>query len=388
MRRSFTTGFVLLFIISSLTVLNTYGSPDPAEVYVDPKDHKFSTETTTVGDVFSVNISTSGWEAPGVYAWELKLYYDPTMLNVTDAFYPPDHFLAFANNFPIPPIIDYEAGYVYVGGVILEDLPDGATGSGVFATVTFEIIAAPPPDLSCNLEIGDLSFLDYDGNDLISEIINGYYEFVLPSQPPPPVYLDVQPAMVSAAQAGDEVVINIVINEMASSLELTNVTFRLNYNTTLLSTKEDWVTPGGIYSSFNATVEADYVEVMVQIVAGPPFPEDTATLATIKFNATYIPLALVTSPLSLSNVLLTDFDGSPIPYEHSEENDGIYNVPITAEKEDLNGDGKVNIEDIYVFAQAFGSFPGHPRWDPRADMDGNNWVGVIDAVLIAISFHE
>ena len=388
MKRIFTTVFFLLLIIGSITVLKTHASPELPEIYVNPKDNKFSTETTTIGDTFTVNISTSGWEAPGVFAWELKLYYDPTMLNVTDAFYPAGHFLAFANNFPIPPIKEYEVGFVYFGGVILDDLPDGATGSGVFATVIFEIIAAPPPELSCNLEIKDISFLDYDGNDLFPDIVDGYYEFTLPPQPPAPVYLKVEPEMVSATQAGDEVLINVTINEMEPTLKLTNVTFKLNYNTTLLSTKENLVTPGGTYVSFNVTVEADYVKVIVQMVTEPPFPEDKATLATIKFNATYIPTTLVTSPLHLSNVFLTDIDGNTIQYDHSKENDGSYKVPITTKKEDLNGDGKVDIEDIYVFAKAFGSYPGHPRWDARADIDGNNWIGVIDAVLIAMKFHR
>lgn len=388
MKRIFTTGLALLLILNYITVIKPHGLQEPAEIYVDPKDNKFSTETTTIGDFFTVNISTSGWEAPGVYAWELKLYYNTTILNVTDAFYPDGHFLDFANNFPIPPIRDYEAGFVYVGGVILDDLPDGATGSGVFATVTFEIMAAPPPDLSCNLEINDISFLDYDGDDLFPEIVNGYYEFTLPPQPPAPVYLKVQPETVSATQVGDEVLINITINELESTLKLTNVTFKLNYNTTLLSTKEDWITPGGTYVSFNAIVEADHVEVTVQMVAEPPFPEDKATPATIKFNATYIPTTLVTSPLHLSDILLTDIDGNTIEYDHLEENDGLYKVAVTVEKEDLNGDGKVNIEDIYIFSKAFGSSPGHSRWDPRADMDGNEYIGVIDAVLIALSFHE
>lgn len=47
----------------------------------------------------------------------------------------------------------------------------------------------------------------------------------------------------------------------------------------------------------------------------------------------------------------------------------------------------MDIKDIYVLAQAFGSYLGHPRWDPRADMDGDRRITVIDAVLIAMKFH-
>ena len=50
---------------------------------------------------------------------------------------------------------------------------------------------------------------------------------------------------------------------------------------------------------------------------------------------------------------------------------------------DLNGDCVVNIMDIAIVAQAFGSNPGHPRWNPIADLDGNNNVNIIDISIVA-----
>ena len=43
---------------------------------------------------------------------------------------------------------------------------------------------------------------------------------------------------------------------------------------------------------------------------------------------------------------------------------------------DLNGDGKINITDIFLVAQAFGSSTRHPRRNPICDIDGN------DAILL------
>jgi len=382
MKRIFIIGFILTVMLSSTTVLKIYASPETPKIHVSAKNNIFSTETTAIGDTFKVNISTSGWEDPGLFAYEFKLYYDPTLLNVTEAVYPPGHFLS-GSNFEIPIEINREEGYILFGVSFLGDVP-GSTGSGVFGTVTFEIIKAPPPALSCDLELKDIILLDPEGNEYTEyELEHGYYEF---SPPKPPVYLKVTPEEVSAAEVGDEIIVQVTINEMESALRLANVTFKLHYNTTLLSTKEERITPGEAYISFNVTVEADYVKVEIQMVTEPPFPEGKATLATIKFNATYIPATLTTSPLHLNAVVLTDIDGYTIQYHHLE--DGLYKVPITTEKEDLNGDGKINIKDIYVFAQAFGSYPGHPRWDPRADMDGNGRINVIDAVLIAMKFHD
>jgi len=53
---------------------------------------------------------------------------------------------------------------------------------------------------------------------------------------------------------------------------------------------------------------------------------------------------------------------------------------------DINGDGIINIIDIYIVARAFGSYPGHPRWDPRADLDGDELVNIIDLFNVAKDF--
>lgn len=54
---------------------------------------------------------------------------------------------------------------------------------------------------------------------------------------------------------------------------------------------------------------------------------------------------------------------------------------------DLNEDGVVNILDITIFARAHGSFPGSPRWNPRADLNGDGKVNILDGVVIARSYN-
>jgi hypothetical protein len=38
----------------------------------------------------------------------------------------------------------------------------------------------------------------------------------------------------------------------------------------------------------------------------------------------------------------------------------------------LNGDGKVNIQDVAIAAKAYGSKPRDPQWNIEADIDGND----------------
>jgi len=50
---------------------------------------------------------------------------------------------------------------------------------------------------------------------------------------------------------------------------------------------------------------------------------------------------------------------------------------------DINGDGVVNILDIAIVAKAYGSYPGHPRWNPAADLDGSGIVNILDVARVA-----
>jgi len=76
------------------------------------------------------------------------------------------------------------------------------------------------------------------------------------------------------------------------------------------------------------------------------------------------------------------------PYIIDENNQDIYPLmkPWRAVLGDLNNDGKVNIKDIAIWGLAFGSYPGHPRWNPNADLDNNQVINIIDGVKIAKDF--
>ena len=49
---------------------------------------------------------------------------------------------------------------------------------------------------------------------------------------------------------------------------------------------------------------------------------------------------------------------------------------------DINGDGITDIRDIAIVAKAFGSYPGHPRWNPDADLDGDLRITIHDVYLV------
>jgi exo-1,4-beta-D-glucosaminidase len=53
---------------------------------------------------------------------------------------------------------------------------------------------------------------------------------------------------------------------------------------------------------------------------------------------------------------------------------------------DLNGDGIVDILDIYILAKAFKSKPGDPNWNEVADVDRNGVINIIDIFMVAKEF--
>jgi len=53
---------------------------------------------------------------------------------------------------------------------------------------------------------------------------------------------------------------------------------------------------------------------------------------------------------------------------------------------DLNGDGKVNIQDVTIVALAYGTKSGGPNWNALADLDNNGRINIIDMVMVAREF--
>jgi ABC-type transport system substrate-binding protein len=55
-------------------------------------------------------------------------------------------------------------------------------------------------------------------------------------------------------------------------------------------------------------------------------------------------------------------------------------------REDLNYDIKVDVKDVAQASKAFGSYPGHPFWDPRADINRDLKVDIKDVAAVSKKF--
>jgi PKD repeat protein len=53
---------------------------------------------------------------------------------------------------------------------------------------------------------------------------------------------------------------------------------------------------------------------------------------------------------------------------------------------DVNGDGTIDLKDVLRVANAYGSYPGHPRWDAACDFNKDNKVDLKDYLPVAMNF--
>jgi len=147
---------LLLSIILIASVCSTAASPT-ATINVDPPSLQLG-----IGEVKTVNINITNVEEPGVYGWELKLYFNNTLLNLTEALYPPGHFLP-SPTFEVPVNVteSNEKGFAHFSVIRLGDVP-GVTGSGILAAVKFNGTKIG----TSALEIRDATLLDSNGTEI------------------------------------------------------------------------------------------------------------------------------------------------------------------------------------------------------------------------------
>jgi hypothetical protein len=154
-----------------------------------------------------------------------------------------------------------------------------------------------------------------------------------------------------------------------------------------------WLTPtlapGNIFKVDPGTINQTegYVSFAATLLGDELGKTGNGTISTITFKITQTPPAdqNISSNLEIVNATMVDPDATEIPSDQYDVINGnyVYSAAAPSTKtEDLNGDGKVNIEDVAIWGLAFGSVPGHPRWNPIADMNGDERINVIDAVLI------
>lgn len=67
-------------------------------------------------------------------------------------------------------------------------------------------------------------------------------------------------------------------------------------------------------------------------------------------------------------------------------NSSAVSVPAPPNLGDANGDGKVDIKDVVIVANAYCSKVGDPRYDPQADLNNDGVVDIMDLIIVTLNF--
>jgi len=101
---------------------------------------------------------------------------------------------------------------------------------------------------------------------------------------------------------------------------------------------------------------------------------------TVTFN-------LDTATLSCGKSYIITAKIPAVPYEINISNNALEGDTIKIKlMGDINGDNMVNMADITIILNAYGSFPGHPRWNSDADLFQDNKIDISDLILIIDNF--
>lgn len=152
--------WIVTFLLILCSICMPYAEALPSTtVTVDP-------ETITVGeegvppptDSFKVNVTVHDVE--NLYGWQIKLYFDPAILNCTAAEYPADHVFAGKQFMPVNAVIKNDS--VLFGATLYGE--DVFNGTGTLCQITF--IGESVGDSSLDFDANETYLLDFDLNDI------------------------------------------------------------------------------------------------------------------------------------------------------------------------------------------------------------------------------
>ena len=392
MKRSIVSLALFSTLILSMAAFYQVRALPANSMWIEPSTLSFSTSTTPVGTRFNVTIWLN--MTTPTNSWQFYLVYKMAYLNAVRTDYTGSGKSMWAGTLPIDSVLPsfdhHNATHDFVlHGEVLKASAE-KTGAGSLAWVEFEIMQAPlegetlTSDITLDV-VGVFTSQALDKSFTPIPLNFGKATYTYSSQwtPPPPAKISLDPPITSnrTLTACHNFTVNVKISEA------TNVSyfdFKLTFNNSVIKAWE--ATLGAFFPpSSTSTIEVNNASGYVRVIAslGPSEPPKSGSgiLSTIKFHVE----GNGSTMLHFMDIQLKDNKSHLLPFESF---DGTFsNTALTG---DVNGDGKVDIQDLAMASAAFGSYPGHPRWDPRADIapigkpDGR--VDILDVTIVWQAF--
>lgn len=300
----------------------------PSTTYVHPSP---SETRITLGVTFPVDVMVTN--VTNLYGFEIKLYYNTTILNALNA--SEGSFLKQAGNTMIfANVVNDDEGYIWFA-VTLLGAENSVNGDGHLFKTFFNASMSAAGTSSLTFETVKLS--DPQSQAIDRYVINGLVE------------------VVEVDAKNFQAVKNETNYEVATVSNATIQDFQYNETESQISLVATG--PSG-YSSFcQMTIPKDLLDgTLVILVNGKPIYYDKVE------NETH-------------RTLIFSFSCSTVEIE----------IVLTL-KGDVNGDRVVNLYDAVLVLVAYGSKPGDPNWNPIVDLIRDDKIDIYDAVVVCSQY--
>jgi len=380
----------------------------------------------SIGQKFNVTLWTNLTRAS--LAWQIELIYNSERLNATRANYTAGSSSQFYSGYATVPVspgfepVNETHSCVYFGEAIIGERP---AGFGSLCWIEFQILEKPYPEPIDYFELGGFwgtFILDPDLELIPVTLFNGAYGSS--TQPPPPP----QPSNIIGTATvhldpGTNTTILFTWNTLG--LPLGNYTLRacampLAGETDL----DDNVFTDGIVQILwrhdvavvNLTTPIQFIyqrrnfTVDVTVQNNGDAAENVTIVAYFNTSSNEIlgeeelenllpgesrsiTLTVDTKDVTAGHHYVLTAVAIIEEMDYNPSDNGLAGPTITIRfLGDINGDAKVDMKDIALVAVAFGTIPGHPRWNPDVDITGptclvpDNRVDMRDVSLVAQNF--
>jgi len=325
--------FTYLFTFTLIPLKLIKSQIQQTTIYVDPPSL-----TAQINEEIQINISIA--DAIDVCSWEFKLFYKNNILSGTKIVEGPFLKSGGQTFFWVQNFTDnYNAthGIAWVACTRLWTGP-GVNGNGVLATINFKAIGGG----TTTLHLTDTILGNSTAHPIPHTTIDGNVEVF----------------------GGDIAIINV-----KTSKTIIGQGYPTNINVTVEN-------QGTTTETFNLTLYANTTAInqtQITLTSG------TSTTITLTWN---------TTTFEKGNYTISAYVW-PVPGETDKTDntytDGAVYLGIPG---DVNGDGWVDVMDLLETAFAYGSYPGHPSYDPNLDIDANEFIDVIDLLIAAMNYGQ
>jgi hypothetical protein len=299
-----------------------------------------------VGELVRVFIMV--YNATNLSAWQVKLKYDPAVLEFRSIWLSEDQVFAGKLYGTSLPVVGTDC---VMYGAHLTDLQSGFRGSGTLCIIDFKAKAMHQSALQ--LQEADTYLLDSNSNQITANIVNS-----------------------SVQVSGDSIQITSLVTfrtqVFSGWIIQVNVTVRNN---------------GYIPRTFLVTTYfASEVKATQQV--SDLLPRTETTLTFYMDTSTLMPYVDYAIWAEAAIAIGETWAGNNFYWGVYYGRLGSPSVPVVTIRviPDINGDKKADVRDIAIAAVAFGARPGSQRWNFLADLNQDNQVDIKDLVVIAKNY--